>query len=168
MAFKFNNSHWLWVSALIILADQVTKQLVVNHVAWAQRIPLTDWLNLTYLRNTGAAFSILSDMPQWAFALLGCAVAVGIIIWLRRHPTGERLVAVSLALILGGAIGNVIDRVTRGFVVDFVDFHIGTWHYPAFNVADVAITLGAACLILDMILAGKRERAAAKAGEGAA
>ena len=168
MAFKFNNSHWLWVSALIILADQVTKQLVVNHVAWAQRIPLTDWLNLTYLRNTGAAFSILSDMPQWAFALLGCAVAVGIIIWLRRHPTGERLVAVSLALILGGAIGNVIDRVTRGFVVDFVDFHIGTWHYPAFNVADVAITLGAACLILDRILAGKRERAAAKAGEGAA
>lgn len=168
MAFKFNNSHWLWVSAAIILADQVTKQLVVNHVAWAQRIALTDWLNLTYLRNTGAAFSMLSDMPPWAFALLGCAVSVGIIIWLRKNPTGERLVAVGLALILGGAIGNVIDRVTRGFVVDFVDFHIGTWHYPAFNVADVAITLGAAALILDMILAYRRDKAAAQAGERAA
>ena len=167
MAFKLNTSHWLWLSAVLILADQVTKQLVVNHVAWAQRIPLTEWLNLTHLRNTGAAFSILSGTPPWAFALLGCAVSVGIVIWLRRHPVGERWVAVGLALILGGAIGNVIDRVTRGHVIDFIDFHIGNWHYPAFNVADIAITLGAACLIIDMFVAWRRDARAAKA-QGAA
>lgn len=167
MAFKLNNSHWLWLSALLILADQVTKQLVVNHVDWAQRIALTDWLNLTHLRNTGAAFSILADTPPWAFALLGCGVSIGIIIWLRRHPVGERWVAVGLALILGGAIGNVIDRVTRGAVIDFIDFHIGTWHYPAFNVADMAITLGAACLIIDMLVVWRRDAAAAKRGEAA-
>jgi signal peptidase II len=149
--FQLQNVHWLWLSALVIAVDQVTKQLVVNKLALFDRIHVFDWLNLTLMHNTGAAFSIFAGATPWFFVALSVAVAIGILIWMRRHPRGERLVAASLALILGGALGNAIDRATRGFVVDFVDFHIHGWHYPAFNVADSAIVLGAILLGLDML-----------------
>lgn len=149
--FQLQNVHWLWLSALVIAADQVTKQLVVNKLALFDRIPLFDWLNLTLMHNTGAAFSIFAGATPWFFVGLGVLVSVGILVWMRRHPRGETLVAASLALILGGALGNAIDRATRGYVIDFVDFHIQGWHYPAFNVADSAIVLGAILLGLDML-----------------
>jgi signal peptidase II len=149
--FQLQNVHWLWLSAVVIAVDQVTKQLVVNELALFDRIPLFDWLNLTLMHNTGAAFSIFAGATPWFFVALSVLVSVGILIWMRRHPTGDRLVAASLALILGGALGNGIDRATRGFVIDFIDFHIHGWHYPAFNVADSAIVLGAILLGLDML-----------------
>ena len=149
--FQLQNVHWLWLSAVIIAADQVSKQLVVNNLELFDRIHLFDWLNLARMHNTGAAFSIFAGATPWFFVALSIVVSVGILIWMRRHPHGERLVAASLALILGGALGNAIDRAARGHVIDFVDFHLAGWHYPAFNVADSAIVLGAILLGVDML-----------------
>ena len=97
--------------------------------------------------------------PSLLFVMLGVGVSIGILIWLRRHPRDQHLVAVALTLIMGGALGNVIDRVTRGHVVDFVDFYVGSWHFAAFNVADMAISCGAGLLILDMLLDSYRRKA---------
>lgn len=149
-AFHYQNAHWLWFSALIIAGDQVTKQLVVNSMALFDRVELLPFLNLVYVHNTGAAFSVMSSAAPWFFVALSVAVSLGILIWLRRHPHDQRLVAVSLTLILGGALGNAIDRATRGYVIDFVDVHAAGWHWPAFNVADSAITIGAVLLVVDM------------------
>ncbi len=149
--FQLQNVHWLWLSALVIVADQITKQLVVNHLDLFDRVEIFSTLNLTLMHNTGAAFSMFSDMTPWFFVALAVAVSIGILIWLRRHPHDERLVAAALSLILGGALGNAIDRAARGFVIDFVDFHIQGWHYPSFNVADSAIVLGAILMGLDML-----------------
>ena len=166
-AFKLNNVHWLWLSAGVMLADQITKQLVIRSIERFESIPVLPVLNWVHMHNRGAAFSMMSQMPPWFFVLLGVAVSVGILVWMRRNPFGQRLVASGLALILGGALGNVIDRVRLGHVTDFVDFHIDDWHFAAFNVADAAITVGAGLLILDMVVDGWRARAARKpAGEG--
>ncbi len=157
MRFRFSNPYWLWLSLLVILLDQVTKQLILRHLSWYEVVPVTNNLNITYVKNTGAAFSSFAHLPPWFFVSLGVGVSIGIMIWLRRNPFGQQLVAVAMCLIMGGALGNVIDRVRHGFVVDFVDFHIGQWHYAAFNVADMAISAGAALLILDMVLNWHRE-----------
>lgn len=150
--FELQNAHWLWLSALVIAADQVTKQLMVNHFALYESTPLLSWLNLTLVHNTGAAFSILRGATPWLFVGLSVAVVFGILVWMRRHPHDSRLLAAALSLVAGGALGNAIDRATRGFVVDFVDFHIGAWHYPAFNMADSAIVIGAVLIALDMLV----------------
>ena len=167
MAFQYRNVYWLWLSALVILADQVTKQLVVKHLGWFDSIPVIPHFNLVHMKNTGAAFSMLSNAPPAFFVLLGTAVSIGILWWLRRNATGQSLVAVGLALILGGALGNVIDRVTRGHVVDFIDFYVGNWHFAAFNVADIAISTGAGFLILDMLLEYRRNARAGLKPDGA-
>lgn len=156
MAFQSRNVYWLWISAAIMLLDQVSKQLIVRQLGWFDVMPVMPHFNLVHMRNTGAAFSMLSSAPPVFFILLGTVVSVGILWWLRRNPRGQTLVAVALALILGGALGNVIDRATRGYVVDFLDFYWGSWHFAAFNVADIAISTGAGLLILDMILDARR------------
>lgn len=153
MAIRYTNVHWLWLSLIVLIADQITKQIVHINMDHYESLRLLPVLNLTHMRNTGAAFSMLSTASPLVFITLGIVVSVGIIWWLRRHPHGDTLVAIGLALIQGGALGNIIDRAYRGYVVDFVDFHIGEcdWcHWPAFNVADSAIVLGAGLLILDM------------------
>lgn len=160
MAFQSRNVYWLWISAAIMLLDQVSKQLIVRQLGWFDVMPVMPHFNLVHMRNTGAAFSMLSSAPPVFFILLGTVVSVGILWWLRRNPRGQTLVAVALALILGGALGNVIDRATRGYVVDFLDFYWGSWHFAAFNVADMAISAGAGLLILDMILDARRGKAA--------
>lgn len=160
MSFQYKNVYWLWATALVILVDQITKQLVVRHLNWFDVIPVMPHLNLVHMKNTGAAFSMMSDASPIVFVLLGVAVSIGILIWLRRHPRDQQLVAVALSLIMGGALGNVIDRVTRGHVVDFVDFYVGSWHFAAFNVADMAISCGAGLLILDMLLDSFRRKTA--------
>ena len=165
MSFQYKNVYWLWLSAIVIVVDQITKQLVVKNLAWFEVQPLIPHLNLVHMKNTGAAFSMMSNAHPAFFVLLGTAVSIGILIWLRRNPAGQTLVAAALSLILGGALGNVIDRVTRGHVVDFVDFYWGSWHFAAFNVADVAISFGAAFLILDMLLDMKRSRMDATTGK---
>jgi len=163
VSYQYKNVYWLWLSALVISIDQITKQLVVKHLAWYEVQPLFPHLNFIYMKNTGAAFSMFNTAPAWVFVALGVAVSLGIIVWMRKNPRGQTLVATALALILGGALGNVIDRATRGFVVDFVDFYIGGWHFAAFNVADMAITAGAGLMILDMLLDARRSKALVEA-----
>lgn len=144
---RVRNVQWLWLTAAVIVLDQIIKQVVVNQLALYQPFQLTSWLNITLMRNTGAAFSIFNDAPPWIFAVLAVAVTIGILVWLWRHPFDDRWSAAAMALIAGGALGNAIDRVARGHVIDFIDFHIGEWHYPAFNIADSAIVVGAVLIV---------------------
>ncbi|MBI5937578.1 MAG: lipoprotein signal peptidase [Betaproteobacteria bacterium] len=148
-----NGLKWLWLSALIIALDQLTKLLVIDSLTLHEAIPLTDFFNLMRAHNTGAAFSLLADQPGWQrlFFVAVALVASGIIFHLLRKTQGRPLFCFSLALILGGALGNVIDRIAYGHVVDFLDFYLGTWHWPAFNVADSGITVGAVLLIADSL-----------------
>jgi signal peptidase II len=142
---------WFAASAAVVVADQVTKQIILSNFAVGERRSLTDFFNLVLVFNKGAAFSFLADAPGWqtpllvAFALAAAAIVTFLIV----KNTHKRLLCAGLALILGGALGNVIDRLRFGHVVDFLDLHAGGWHWPAFNVADSAITVGAALLILD-------------------
>lgn len=152
MSFKSHNVYWLWLSALVIVTDQISKQLVHLYIGKHENIYLLDVLNLTHIHNTGAAFSILSNAPPLFFIAIGLGFAVFAMLWLRRNPSGKPYLASGLALVLGGALGNVIDRAVRGYVVDFIDFHYQGWHWPAFNVADTAICIGAGLLIIDMFL----------------
>ena len=150
---------WLWLSALVILLDQLSKLAVMDKLtAYRDVIPLTGFFNLVHVHNTGAAFSLFADQPGWQrFFFLGiAAIASIVILHLLKKTTGRPLFAIALALILGGAIGNVIDRAVYGHVIDFLDFYLGAWHWPAFNIADAAITLGAVCLILDEVLRVRR------------
>ncbi len=164
MAFQYKNVYWLWATAAVILLDQISKQLVVRSLQWYDIVPLVPHFNLVHMKNTGAAFSMMSDASPVLFVLLGVGVSIGILIWLRRHPRDQHLIAIALSLIMGGALGNVIDRVTRGHVVDFVDFYLGSWHFAAFNVADMAISCGAALLVIDMLLDLRREKTSRSAG----
>ena len=150
--------HWLAIA--LVLADQFTKILVIGSFELGEGQAVTGFFNLVRVHNAGAAFSFLagaSGWQRWFFTALGLVAAVVIVWMLRNHP-GQRLFCFALACVLGGAVGNVIDRVLYGYVVDFVDFHWAGMHFPAFNVADSAITVGAACLILDELLRVRRAR----------
>ena len=160
MSFETKNVYWLWLSAAVICVDQISKQLIVKYLDGMETRALLPHLNLVHMKNTGAAFSMFNTAPAWMFVILGVAVSVGILTWLRRHPRGETLMACALSLIMGGALGNVVDRAARGYVVDFIDFYVGNWHFAAFNLADSAITLGAGLLLLDMLLESRRMRTA--------
>ncbi len=151
---------WLILAIIIILADQFTKTLIVGYYKLGDSTPVTSFFNIVRAHNTGAAFSFLAGAggwQRWFFTGIG-AVATIFILWMLRSHHAQKLFAFALACVLGGAIGNVIDRLVHGYVVDFLDFFYGTWHFPAFNIADSAITIGAACLILDEILRVKRGR----------
>jgi signal peptidase II len=142
---------WFGIAAAIVAADQLTKWLVLARFAPGERMEITGFFNLVLVFNKGAAFSFLADAPGWQTPILvafafGAALLVSVL--LVRSP-GRQLFCAGLALILGGALGNVIDRLRFGHVVDFLDFHASGWHWPAFNVADSAITLGAVLLIVD-------------------
>lgn len=155
-------SGWLWLSIIVIVLDQITKALVARSLSLYESIELLPILSLTHLHNTGAAFSMLADASgwqRWFFIVLGIVVSVVLMVWLRRIQSNEQtLLAVGLALILGGALGNVIDRVWLGYVIDFVHFHwdrVG-FSFAAFNVADTAISIGAGCLLLDAFMEGRK------------
>ena len=142
---------WLGIALIVVLLDQVTKALIVRTLGYGDSHTVTPFFNLVYWRNTGAAFSFLhtaAGWQRWLFVGLAAVAAVFIVWMLRRHG-GQRLFSVSLALILGGAIGNVVDRLWHGYVVDFIQVHYQGAAFPSFNVADSAITVGAALLILD-------------------
>ena len=145
--------RWLWCSLAVVIADQATKVAAVALLDPASSVELIPTLDLVLAYNTGAAFSFLSTAGGWQrWLFIGLAVAIcGFILhWLRDLPRGARWFPLALSLILGGAVGNVIDRIRIGAVVDFIDFHVGGWHWPAFNVADSAICVGAALLVLGM------------------
>lgn len=153
-----DNWGWLYLSGVVLVVDQISKALVAHRLAPYRVHPLIPHLNLIAMHNTGAAFSMFAQAPVWMFLLLAGTVAAGILYWLHRNRHGQNLLAAGFSLILGGALGNALDRVTRGFVVDFIDFYIGHWHFAAFNLADTAITVGAGLLILDMALHARRGR----------
>ena len=151
---------WLALSALIIAADQLSKNYILRHFGEFEFRSLLPVLDITRMHNVGAAFSFLasaSGWQRWMFIALAVGVSVAIIAWLTRLPKGANpLLAGGLALVLGGALGNVIDRIQLGFVIDFIHFHWDQAYFPAFNVADSAITVGAACLLLDALFDSRR------------
>jgi len=156
---------WLFVSAAVVFADWQTKQLVSQHLELYRPQEVFSWLNMTLAHNYGAAFSFLAGAggwQRWFFIVLASVISVVLLVWLIRLPRREWMTGLGLGLILGGAIGNVIDRVRLGYVVDFIDVHFGGWHYPAFNVADSAITCGVILLLLDMVLVTMRNKRAAQ------
>ena len=145
-------SNWLWLSFFVVILDQATKALVIGMVKLQDTIELLPILDIVYLENTGAAFSILAQAggwQRWFFIILGLVVSIVLMVWLRRIRAEQILLAVGLSLVLGGALGNVIDRVMHGYVVDFIYFHWRQHYFPAFNVADTAISIGAGFLLLD-------------------
>jgi len=153
---------WLGVSLVVFIADQFTKVLIMGYYHLGDSTYVTSFFNVVRAHNTGAAFSFLRDASGWQrlfFTAIGIAAAV-FIIWMLRSHAGQKLFSFALALIMGGAIGNVADRLIHGYVVDFLQVHWRGWYFPAFNVADSAITVGAACLILDELLRVRRTRVA--------
>jgi signal peptidase II len=156
---------WLVLSVLVVFADQLSKSYITSHYGEFEFTTVLPVLDITRMHNVGAAFSFLataSGWQRWLFISLAVVVSIGIVVWLYRMPSSQGLLACGLALVLGGAIGNVIDRIRLGAVVDFIHFHWDRAYFPAFNIADSAITVGAACLILDAMLEPKRARAKAE------
>lgn len=153
---------WTALSLFVIAFDQLTKWMIVKWVPLYEQIPINSFINITHQRNTGAAFSIFADASgwqRWFFIGLAAIVSVYVVIWLWRiRADGQAVLSAGLALVLGGAIGNVIDRIMLGNVVDFIQVLIAGWPFPSFNVADSAISIGAAFLIFDaLFLSGRKE-----------
>lgn len=152
---------WLWLTALVIVLDQVSKRLVVATMQLYETIELLPFFQLTYVRNTGASFSLLAGAggwQRWLFVGIASFASVAIVFWLMRLPKDKHWEAAAWALVLGGALGNLIDRIAYGYVIDFLDVFYQRWHFPAFNVADSAITVGVGVLLVDvLILARKAE-----------
>lgn len=150
---------WLLLAVGIVLVDQLTKVVILDYYRLGDSTYVTGFFDIVRAHNTGAAFSFLhsaSGWQRWFFTGVGVAAAVFIVWLLRRHP-GQKLFSFALACILGGAVGNVVDRLVHGYVVDFIQVHWrSTYYFPAFNIADSAITIGAACLILDELLRVRR------------
>ncbi|MCG7898351.1 MAG: signal peptidase II [Candidatus Thiodiazotropha lotti] len=153
--------NWLWLSFVVILLDQLTKQLADRMLTLYEPVYVLPIFDLTLLYNKGAAFSFLSDQggwQRWFFTVLAIVVTTVLTVWLWRLKQQEKWVAVSLSLIIGGAIGNVIDRILFGHVIDFLHFHYQQHYWPAFNIADSAITLGVGIMLYDaLVLAKKRD-----------
>jgi signal peptidase II len=151
---------WLVLALVILIADQFTKVLILGNYQLGDSTYVSSFFNIVRVHNSGAAFSFLagaSGWQRWFFTGIGLAAAL-FIIWMLRSHAGQKLFSFALACILGGALGNVIDRSLHGYVVDFLDFHYASWHFPSFNVADAGISIGAVCLILDELLRVRRAK----------
>ena len=156
---------WTWIAAVVIALDQITKIAASANLKMYQPIEIMPFFNLTLAHNTGAAFSFLADAggwQRWFFAVIAVVVSTVIFLWLKRLQQHEKWQAIALALILGGAIGNVIDRIWLGYVVDFILVYYKQWEYPAFNIADSAIFIGVVMIIIDAIREHRRESQKAK------
>jgi len=156
--------RWLWISLLVIVVDQLSKLWIERTMSLGDSFVVLPILDIVRAHNTGAAFSFLADAggwQRWAFTLLAVGVSIALVFWMRKLALATQgLLAFGLTLIVGGAIGNVIDRVEHGYVVDFVHVHWGPHYFPAFNVADAAISIGAVLVILDSLLEGRARRKA--------
>ncbi len=143
---------WLWLSLIALVLDQWTKIAVDSSMRLYESIAIIPGFNLTYVHNTGAAFSFLSEAggwQRWFFAAMALIISVILTVWLYRLKSHETLLAVALSLVLGGAIGNLIDRLAYGYVIDFLDVYYQSWHWPAFNIADMAISVGVFLMLLE-------------------
>jgi len=152
---------WMVVAVAIVIADQVTKWAIVEWIPLYDKVPLNSFINLTHQKNTGAAFSFLAQAggwQRWFFVVLAAGVSAVIAVWLWRiRNDGQTVLAAGLAMVLGGAIGNLIDRIVLGHVTDFIQVWFGGWAFPSFNVADAGISVGAALLIIDALFISGRE-----------
>jgi signal peptidase II len=151
-------TRWLWLSALVIALDQGTKWMAEAALDPYLPVPLVPSFNLTLMYNEGAAFSFLAGAggwQRWFFAGLATLVTIALGVWLPRLKATERMTAIGIALVMGGAVGNLIDRILTGRVVDFIDVYYADWHWPAFNLADSAITLGVALLLVATLREGR-------------
>lgn len=147
--------YWYGLALVVILLDQYSKGLASGALEYGRPVEVFSWFNLTLQHNTGAAFSFLSDAGGWQryfFSVVAGVISLVLVIWMYRMPRSDRLLAMSLALILGGALGNLWDRLALGYVVDFISVHYEQHYFPAFNIADSAITAGAVCMLLDSFL----------------
>ncbi len=156
---------WIGLAVFILIADQATKWAIVKWVPLYDKVPINDFINLTHQQNPGAAFSLLADASgwqRWFFAVLATGVSAVISVWLWRiRSEGPLVLAAGLSLVLGGAVGNLVDRLRLGYVTDFIQVWFGSWPFPSFNVADSAITVGAALLIIDsLFLSGRADKRA--------
>lgn len=157
------NFSWLWLALIIIVLDQVSKWYFSSTMQLGDSINLLPGFNWTLAHNYGAAFSFLHDAggwQRWFFAGIALVVSGGILFWLKSVPANARFLACALVLVLGGALGNLYDRMMLGYVVDFVHVYYGTWHFPAFNIADAGITVGAIMLIIDSLFLEKKREVA--------
>ncbi|MEE8339295.1 MAG: signal peptidase II [Xanthomonadales bacterium] len=160
---------WLGVSVLVILLDWQSKQMASESLVLYRPHEIFSWLNMTLAHNYGAAFSFLNNAggwQRWFFVVLASLVSLVLLVWLLRLPRHEWRTGLSLGLIIGGAIGNLIDRVQLGYVVDFIDVYFRDWHYPAFNIADSAITVGVVLLLLDGVLQAFKQKDTLKEEDG--
>lgn len=149
---------WLGLSVVVIVLDQLTKQLAEAKLVYAQPLEVLPSFNLTLLYNRGAAFSFLSDAggwQRWFFVTISLVASIALVVWLRKLEPAQTRLAAALALVLGGAVGNLIDRLWLGHVVDFIQLYYGSFYWPAFNIADSAITIGAVLLIADALFTPK-------------
>ena len=154
MQSKDTAVRWIWLALLVLVLDQITKQLAENLLSYAQPVVLLPVLDFTLLYNPGAAFSFLADesgWQRWFFTLIALGVSIMLTVWLVRLPREQRWLACALSLILGGAVGNLVDRMIYGHVIDFISVHWDSAYFPAFNIADSAITVGAIMMALDVI-----------------
>lgn len=153
--------NWLWLTLLVVVLDLGTKWLATASLMYAQPVYVLPFFNLTLLHNPGAAFSFLADAggwQRWFFTVIAAAVCAVLLQWLRTIPTQQWWMRIALTLIMGGALGNLYDRIIHGYVVDFISVHYGGWYFPAFNLADSAISIGAVILILDMVFFSSRNQ----------
>ena len=153
---------WLWLSLIVLIIDQWTKQFAIVHLSYLQPVTVTPFFNFMLSFNKGAAFSILefaAGWQRWFFILIAVLMSVIILAWLGRISKKRYRLALGLSLILGGAFGNLWDRFHLGYVVDFIDWHVKSWHWPIFNVADMAISIGVFLIILDLYFEKKRRDA---------
>ncbi len=158
--------RWLWLAVLVFILDIGTKLLVMNTMefGWDGRIELLPFFNLLYVHNYGAAFSFLSDAggwQRWFFAAMATGVSGLLIYWMRQLPASNKLLNPAYALVIGGALGNLFDRLVHGYVIDFLDFYVGQYHWPAFNIADSAICIGAVLIVLDSFFESKKSKTTA-------
>lgn len=159
--WKESGLRWYWVVVLVFIADQVSKQWVLANFELYESIKLLPIFSFTYVRNYGAAFSFLSDAggwQKWLFTFIAIGFSTLLTIWLRKQPTQMWRLNLAYTLVIGGALGNLIDRLQHGFVVDFLDFYWNKSHFPAFNIADSAICVGAALIIIDSFISDRDEK----------
>lgn len=146
---------WLWLTVVVLTVDLGSKQLILNNFQLYESMPLMPHFNLVYAQNPGAAFSFLADKggwQRWFFAIVAIVMCVILIVMMYRQSVSKKFSNIAYAVVIGGALGNLCDRLVHGFVVDFIDFYVGDWHWPTFNLADVVICIGAVLIILDSFI----------------
>jgi len=159
---RFNNSglRWLWLTLLCLTIDQVSKQWVVSAFDLYESIEILPVFSFTYVHNLGAAFSFLADQggwQRWFFTMIAAIASIVFMVWLAKTPKSQKLLSIAIALMLSGSLGNLIDRVMFGYVIDFLDFHWSGYDFPVFNIADSMIFIGAALMILDSFLDDRKK-----------